>query len=501
MKRSYSDLEQQQQHVQADAQYAAAPYSTHRGRQQSRQQHGNPQTAEHLAAAGAGKIKMCMQCGTTRTPQWREGPMGPKTLCNACGKGSCTQAMHAVVVVALSSTPPYRCCTGAVVDQIHTECADGLQLSLVDPPSSCELVPAGVKRVRALKAMQQGKGGHTSHAKKGAANRQSAAAAARTESMEVATTLQLLAGQATAPPPAKRQARAAHSAGGSSGRTKRTAALVAAHHHQQQQYQPGMAANEYESPAAGVAAAAAAAAAAGKTALLPSAVQKAIAAMAKGSLGGESNPTDSGEEISWSPNGHEPGTEAEGSGRPPLNPAAAAARRLQQQQQYLQDHEAAAAAGMGSLRHSSRRHHEQTEAEADEADAAANLLSISAAAEQPEHAVGAGKAAVRELVSALTAAQGRGAAAGSSRSRLAGSAVPPRHVVTVRNRSAAATSATAAALKEEDLLYLMGPGMQVRMLLLVETQACPLLLMSPPLLHYQQKAQCSCGLAYAYPLL
>ncbi|KAK9816563.1 hypothetical protein WJX72_002048 [[Myrmecia] bisecta] len=33
---------------------------------------------------GAGP-KACTQCGTTRTPQWREGPLGPKTLCNACG--------------------------------------------------------------------------------------------------------------------------------------------------------------------------------------------------------------------------------------------------------------------------------------------------------------------------------------------------------------------------------------------------------------------------------
>eukprot|EP00884_Botryococcus_braunii_P014679 jgi/Botrbrau1/23211/Bobra.0041s0055.1 len=29
--------------------------------------------------------KACTTCGTTKTPQWREGPLGPKTLCNACG--------------------------------------------------------------------------------------------------------------------------------------------------------------------------------------------------------------------------------------------------------------------------------------------------------------------------------------------------------------------------------------------------------------------------------
>ncbi|KAK1373598.1 GATA-type domain-containing protein [Heracleum sosnowskyi] len=29
--------------------------------------------------------KKCMQCQAVKTPQWRDGPMGPKTLCNACG--------------------------------------------------------------------------------------------------------------------------------------------------------------------------------------------------------------------------------------------------------------------------------------------------------------------------------------------------------------------------------------------------------------------------------
>lgn len=30
-------------------------------------------------------VKCCTKCGATKTPQWREGPYGPKTLCNACG--------------------------------------------------------------------------------------------------------------------------------------------------------------------------------------------------------------------------------------------------------------------------------------------------------------------------------------------------------------------------------------------------------------------------------
>ncbi|KAL8157950.1 GATA transcription factor 16-like [Apium graveolens] len=29
--------------------------------------------------------KSCADCGTTKTPLWRGGPAGPKSLCNACG--------------------------------------------------------------------------------------------------------------------------------------------------------------------------------------------------------------------------------------------------------------------------------------------------------------------------------------------------------------------------------------------------------------------------------
>ncbi|XP_074282358.1 GATA transcription factor 15-like isoform X2 [Silene latifolia] len=30
-------------------------------------------------------IKKCLDCGTSKTPLWRGGPGGPKSLCNACG--------------------------------------------------------------------------------------------------------------------------------------------------------------------------------------------------------------------------------------------------------------------------------------------------------------------------------------------------------------------------------------------------------------------------------
>ncbi|KAF3780594.1 GATA transcription factor 9 [Nymphaea thermarum] len=37
---------------------------------------------EGQASAAARK---CLHCGSQKTPQWRAGPLGPKTLCNACG--------------------------------------------------------------------------------------------------------------------------------------------------------------------------------------------------------------------------------------------------------------------------------------------------------------------------------------------------------------------------------------------------------------------------------
>ncbi|RAL39723.1 unnamed protein product [Cuscuta campestris] len=39
---------------------------------------------ESLADSGVS-LRRCSHCQVQKTPQWRTGPMGPKTLCNACG--------------------------------------------------------------------------------------------------------------------------------------------------------------------------------------------------------------------------------------------------------------------------------------------------------------------------------------------------------------------------------------------------------------------------------
>ncbi|KAI3450574.1 hypothetical protein Pfo_007239 [Paulownia fortunei] len=40
---------------------------------------------QHASSHRTAVTKKCTHCEVTRTPQWREGPLGPKTLCNACG--------------------------------------------------------------------------------------------------------------------------------------------------------------------------------------------------------------------------------------------------------------------------------------------------------------------------------------------------------------------------------------------------------------------------------
>ncbi|KAK3158592.1 hypothetical protein QOZ80_2AG0139140 [Eleusine coracana subsp. coracana] len=45
----------------------------------------HPPAAQHDASAPATGDRRCSHCGVQKTPQWRAGPEGAKTLCNACG--------------------------------------------------------------------------------------------------------------------------------------------------------------------------------------------------------------------------------------------------------------------------------------------------------------------------------------------------------------------------------------------------------------------------------
>ncbi|XP_022976322.1 GATA transcription factor 12-like [Cucurbita maxima] len=43
------------------------------------------ETPDDTLSPSNGEGRKCLHCATDKTPQWRTGPFGPKTLCNACG--------------------------------------------------------------------------------------------------------------------------------------------------------------------------------------------------------------------------------------------------------------------------------------------------------------------------------------------------------------------------------------------------------------------------------
>ncbi|XP_076946610.1 GATA transcription factor 4-like [Bidens hawaiensis] len=42
-------------------------------------------TSSSETKSDSGGVRRCTHCASEKTPQWRTGPLGPKTLCNACG--------------------------------------------------------------------------------------------------------------------------------------------------------------------------------------------------------------------------------------------------------------------------------------------------------------------------------------------------------------------------------------------------------------------------------
>lgn len=43
------------------------------------------EASEEVHSVGVSGLRTCTVCGTSKTPLWRSGPQGPKSLCNACG--------------------------------------------------------------------------------------------------------------------------------------------------------------------------------------------------------------------------------------------------------------------------------------------------------------------------------------------------------------------------------------------------------------------------------
>lgn len=65
--------------LSSDSEFFAESYFP--AKKPAKMSHGNKKREQEQQT----QIRKCMHCDTTKTPQWRTGPMGPKTLCNACG--------------------------------------------------------------------------------------------------------------------------------------------------------------------------------------------------------------------------------------------------------------------------------------------------------------------------------------------------------------------------------------------------------------------------------
>ncbi|RWW39898.1 hypothetical protein BHE74_00054727 [Ensete ventricosum] len=64
-------------------------------------------------SATTSNERRCTHCGAQKTPQWRAGPLGPKTLCNACG----------VRFKSGRLLPEYRpACSPTFVSHVHSNC-------------------------------------------------------------------------------------------------------------------------------------------------------------------------------------------------------------------------------------------------------------------------------------------------------------------------------------------------------------------------------------------
>ncbi|KAK9131142.1 hypothetical protein Sjap_011629 [Stephania japonica] len=71
-------------------------------------------------SSNGNNVRVCSDCNTTKTPLWRSGPRGPKSLCNACGIRQ-RKARRAMAAAAISSAlhHPNEASQGKVIMNHH----------------------------------------------------------------------------------------------------------------------------------------------------------------------------------------------------------------------------------------------------------------------------------------------------------------------------------------------------------------------------------------------
>ncbi|KAJ7520863.1 hypothetical protein O6H91_19G026600 [Diphasiastrum complanatum] len=62
------------------------------------------QISKSISSSLRNSSRTCSHCGTSKTPLWRSGPLGPKSLCNACGI-RLKKASRRIAKIELQGTP------------------------------------------------------------------------------------------------------------------------------------------------------------------------------------------------------------------------------------------------------------------------------------------------------------------------------------------------------------------------------------------------------------
>ncbi|KAL0457461.1 UNVERIFIED_CONTAM: GATA transcription factor 17 [Sesamum latifolium] len=93
-------------------------------------------TPDRVSSDGSN-VKTCVDCGTSKTPLWRGGPAGPKSLCNACGIRS-RKKRRALMGVAKEEKKTKKSTSGKNTSHHHSNSSSSNSSSSSSGDSSTE---------------------------------------------------------------------------------------------------------------------------------------------------------------------------------------------------------------------------------------------------------------------------------------------------------------------------------------------------------------------------